>query len=485
MVGTPERRALIHGWNQEKSASGSGRPPSVRRIGCRVTRWWVVAGRGRRGGPGEITVGVEPSGVSSDGTHVWVAVDNSVVELDASTGAIIQSIPVADPFSVSSDGTHVWVAVYDGPVTELDASTGAFVRTIPVASFPDSISSDGTHVWVTCEYAVTELDASTGTVVQTIPESSGPSAISSDGTHVWMANPAFDTVTELDASTGAFVQTIPVGNYPGSISSDGTHVWVGNAVDGTVTELNASTGAVVQTIGGFVPYGVGGVTSDGTHVWVANGLGDSEADYAVTELDASTGAVIQTVGSVGIGPDAISSDGTHVWVANTGDDGVPDLDDNTVTEIAIDFAIAIPNLSSATPGVPYRADNAPGRQCGYQHQSLHNHLEVEGHHSAQGDEVVCRRGAVGDTEQKAGRRHQFGHGGGDGDGYHPERPQEGQDADHGFGLHPPDHQLKWGVERRRHADPAGRWSCRCVEPTSAQPTSAQGVCSAFRWVEHT
>ena len=69
-----------------------------------------------------------------------------------------------------------------GSVTQLDASTGAVVQTIGVDGFPpNSISSDGTHVWVTSsDYignSVMELDASTGAVVGGIPAISAWAAI--------------------------------------------------------------------------------------------------------------------------------------------------------------------------------------------------------------------------------------------------------------------------------------------------------------------
>ena len=97
-------------------------------------------------------------------------------------------------------------------MTELNASTGAVVQTIAVGDTPRVVSSDGTHVWV-ANYGsntVTELNASTGQVVQTISVGSQPSAISSDGTHVWVTSNFYSEVTELNASTGAVVQTVPV-----------------------------------------------------------------------------------------------------------------------------------------------------------------------------------------------------------------------------------------------------------------------------------
>ena len=60
--------------------------------------------------------------------------DSTVTELNASTGAVVQTIAVGfNPDGVSSDGTHVWVANYgDNTVTELNASTGSVVQTIAV-----------------------------------------------------------------------------------------------------------------------------------------------------------------------------------------------------------------------------------------------------------------------------------------------------------------------------------------------------------------
>jgi YVTN family beta-propeller protein len=156
--------------------------------------------------------------VSSEGPPVWVThdSDDTVVEIDASTGTIVNTIPVgrvsyglSSAEGVSSDGTHVWVANFsDGTVSEIDASTGTVVNTIPVGEYPAAVSSDGTHVWVTNvgDDTVSEIDASTGTVVNTIPVGTGPEGVSSDGTHVWVTNIAAayyggsGTVSEIPTS---------------------------------------------------------------------------------------------------------------------------------------------------------------------------------------------------------------------------------------------------------------------------------------------
>jgi DNA-binding beta-propeller fold protein YncE len=291
----------------------------------------------------------DPTGVSSDGTHVWVASGGgaSVAELDASTGALVRGISLSSYGNlteyISSDGTHVWVNLQSGVnfqggnLIELDASTGAVVQEIAVPSdgtYQDyqKISSDGTHLWVvnTTNQSVTEFDAATGSLVQVIPANAygfnSPIAVTSDSSHVWVANIGSNSVTELDAATGALIQVLSgpsynfgFGNYsgePDAISSDGIHVWVANPANNSVTELGAATGALVQVISGS-SYGFNGpfgVSSDGTHVWVTNG-----GNSSVTELDASTGALVQVLSDSTYGfvtPTAITSDGTHVWVQN-------------------------------------------------------------------------------------------------------------------------------------------------------------------------
>ncbi len=288
-----------------------------------------------------VPVGAYPCCVSSDGTHVWVAnsgyypnekTDGTVSEIEASSGQVINTTPILSrllgsrPSGVSSDGAHVWVT-NDHPepfeLDELEASSGEVGARIPVGSDPSGVSSDGTHVWVANpgNDTVSEIKASNGAVIGTIPVGSGSDSVSSDGTHVWVTNLDEGTVSEIDASSGAVIGTIPVGSDPDSVSSDGTHVWVTNAHDDTVSEIDASSGAVIRTI----PVGSDpdGVSSDGTYVWVTNFYEDT-----VSKIEASSGAVIGKI-PVGSYPQGVSSDGTHVWVTN--------FYENTVSEIPMSY----------------------------------------------------------------------------------------------------------------------------------------------------
>ncbi len=304
-----------------------------------------------------VSVGDAPESITSDGAHLWVTndLDSTVTEFNDSDGALVRTIPVgAGPVDASADGTHVWVADdvgYSG-VTELDESDGSFVRNIPVGAAPSGISSDGNHVWVTNggDNTVSEIDATTGSVVRTIGGFNEPQGIVSNGQTVWVTN--FGTfldpghsVTEINASTGLVTGSTITGPTPTSVALDGSHVWVQNWGNGTVTELNETDSSVVRSIGSPVsnPYGIetsASISSDGTHVWAANYWNNT-----VSELDASDGSAIQTIG-VGNCPTSTAVDSSGgAWVVNSCD--------NTISRIAVNFAIVVPSLPAAAPGISY------------------------------------------------------------------------------------------------------------------------------------
>ena len=126
-----------------------------------------------------------PDAISSDGAHVWVVnggvrisssplaspSGQSVTELEADTGAVVRSIAgpatgLDQPSAISSDGAHVWVANYSNQtVTEFEASTGSVVAVQGKNPFgfedPIGITTRLGHVWVVNQAgnSVTELDA--------------------------------------------------------------------------------------------------------------------------------------------------------------------------------------------------------------------------------------------------------------------------------------------------------------------------------------
>jgi outer membrane lipoprotein-sorting protein len=190
-----------------------------------------------------IQVGINPIGISSDGTNVWVANSGggNVSQISISSGTVVKTITVGNnPSGISSDGTNVWVTNSgDGNVSQISILSGTVVNTITVGDTLLGISSDGTNVWVVGQNtnSVYQISISSGTVVKTIAVGSSPSSISSDGTNVWVTNNLSNTVSQISISSGTVVKTITVGNNPSGISSYGTNVWVSNTDDNTVSKI--------------------------------------------------------------------------------------------------------------------------------------------------------------------------------------------------------------------------------------------------------
>lgn len=96
-------------------------------------------------------------------------------QLDAATGALVRVIAASRACltGVSSDGTHVWVADHcpasfanscGNQVTELDAASGTVDRVIHGPAYgldnPGAVSSGGGHVWVASTDTVTTFPTS-------------------------------------------------------------------------------------------------------------------------------------------------------------------------------------------------------------------------------------------------------------------------------------------------------------------------------------
>jgi YVTN family beta-propeller protein len=301
-------------------------------------------------------VGAEPSSVSSDGTHVWVANggEGTVSEIDASTATVIHTITVGkEPAGISSNGSTVWVANHgDGTVSEIDASTAKVIHTITVGKAPAGVSATGSTVWVANSGSdtVTEIrianEEGNPEVIHTLNVGNTPTGISTGSALVWVANTEENTVTSIVETTveeeeegedPSVFGTYSVGPQPTGISAEGVYAWV--AISGNRTEEepeDAVERVSLLSILGRQRVSVGevptGVSSDGTHVWVANGLGGT-----LTEISASTTGVLATA-TVGSLPASVSSDGSHVWVADSGQ--------GAVSEVAIP---PVPSVSITSP----------------------------------------------------------------------------------------------------------------------------------------
>ena len=292
-----------------------GTAPAPAKVG--ILHWYPATDANSFG------VGSRPSGVSYDGTNVWVANTDSdtVTKLRASDGAVLGTFAVGShPVGVTVDRANVWVVNGQSDnVTKLRGSDGTVLGTYAVGSHPEGIAFDGTNMWVTNSASdnVTQLRASDGSVLRTRAVGHGPRAVAFDGTSLWVVNSASSTITRLRAGDGSVLGTYAVGSQPQGITFDGSDMWVANTASNNVTKLRASDGLVMGVFA--VGHRPQGIVFDGTDVWVAN-----TSDNNLTKLWAAEGTDLGTY-AVGNQPVGAVFDGTGIWVTDSAGNGVTRL----------------------------------------------------------------------------------------------------------------------------------------------------------------
>ena len=132
---------------------------------------------------------IAPGPISVDGSHVWIANirtrKNSVVELNSKSGSLVRVINTpADDFNgllgIATNGSRVWTTNSKGAssggttnsVVELNAGTGALVRIINAKADglngPSDIVVENSKLWVLNAESITELNAVDGSLVRVI-----------------------------------------------------------------------------------------------------------------------------------------------------------------------------------------------------------------------------------------------------------------------------------------------------------------------------
>ena len=194
-----------------------------------------------------------------------------MTEINASDGSWVSTISGGSygfdvPTGVTVDGSDVWVANYHGnSLTEVTTGSGAWVRTLSGGSYafngPSNIAVAGTDVWVTNQgtlsspgNSVTEVSASDGSLVRrsraartaSTPPTASPTTVRSVG---------HQRVRELGdrgRRKRCVVRTLSGGSYgfvePTFPAFDGTDLWVTNQSGKSVTEVKAGDGSWVATL---------------------------------------------------------------------------------------------------------------------------------------------------------------------------------------------------------------------------------------------
>jgi len=262
------------------------------------------------------------SGITTDGTNLYVSDDNTVRKVVIATGEVTTVAGVASnrgaadgtgtdalffrPAGIATDGVNVFVADYGNRTIRKVAVTTGEVTTLagsPVMGaadgtgaagrfyFPRGITTDGTSLFVadTGNLTIRRVTIATGQV-STLAGSPGaagtadgtgvaakfffPYGITTDGTNLYVSERANHTIRKVEIATGV-VTTLAgsAGNSgsadgtgvaatftnPDGITTDGTNLYVVDSGNMTIRKVSVATG-VVTTLAGFP--GVGG-TADG------------------------------------------------------------------------------------------------------------------------------------------------------------------------------------------------------------------------------
>jgi len=240
--------------------------------GERIAAWSLGPHRGPHG-----------LALSSDESRLWVTTEGTgtVVELDAATGAILDSWQTGQQVShmvaALPDDSKLYVAnIGSGSVSVIDRAANV-VTTVATGAGAEGIdvSPDGLFVWVTNREAnrISVIDPRTDAVVADFSsEGDVPirAAFTPDGAEVWVSNYRSDSVAVFDAVTRQPVATIAVEAAPIGllVSPDGARIYVANTADDRVTVIDARARWV---IGAFEP----GDEPDGL-AWIRSGAAAAE-----------------------------------------------------------------------------------------------------------------------------------------------------------------------------------------------------------------
>lgn len=205
--------------------------------------------------------GPSPRGLASDGTHLWLADDqtNTIYKLDSATGAVLSSFSATgfQPRGLTWDGTHLWsLDNATQKIYELDPRSGSVISTIdaPVVQATGAarevagLAWDGTHLWSGCvagwSSKMYQLDPKDGSVKRSYFTKGFPRALATDGTFLWSATDnggmRSGLIYKYKLSDGSYVSQIDApGRFPVALVFDGQWLWYADGETRAIYRLSS------------------------------------------------------------------------------------------------------------------------------------------------------------------------------------------------------------------------------------------------------
>ncbi len=217
--------------------------------------------------PGEVILqfpapGQNPCGLAWDGSHLWVADDDTdtIYKLDPSDGAVLSSFgaPGTQPRGLAWDGTHLLhqdnstrdlykLDRVDGAVQSTVGALAKFaVGTVPEFS---GMTWDGQHVWYGTvngwSSMMNAMDPADGSEAGAFFTKGYPRALATGGAFIWSATNneghRLGIVYKYNRSNGLYVSQFDTpGFYPTGLAYDGQYLWCVDRVTKTIYKLAAN-----------------------------------------------------------------------------------------------------------------------------------------------------------------------------------------------------------------------------------------------------
>lgn len=313
----------------------------------------TLAGSGVQGtvdGTGTAALFYGPRGITTDGSNLYVTdrfnhkirkivIANGVVTTLAGSGTVgtVDGTGTVASFSAPSglttDGTNLYVAdsgnhrirkivIATGVVTTLAGSgtAGDVDATGVLASFnsPQDITTDGNNLYMTqwgnSSYKIRKIEIATGVVTTlagsgiggavdgtgTAASFSGPAGITTDGSNLYVADTINNKIRKIVIATGVVTTLAGSGStgatdgtgtsasffYPQGITTDGNNLYLADTALGRIRKIVISTGVVttlagsggaccIDATGNAASFGnPQSITTDGTKLYVSDNGGN-------------------------------------------------------------------------------------------------------------------------------------------------------------------------------------------------------------------
>jgi len=309
---------------------------TIRKIDITTRKVTTFAGAagfyGSADGTGAAALFKRPSGITTDGTNLYVADQgNHTIRRVVITTGEVTTLAGTAGVSGSADGT--------GPTARFN--------------FPIGVATDGASIYVAdgMNRTIRKVVIASGTVVTiagtagagsfsptdgigTVAQFGWPAGITMSGTNLFVTHGLFERVRKIDTTTGA-VTTLAghtggsadgIGirarfNGPWGITTDGSNLYVADAFNDTIRKVGISDKSVT-TLAGHSPSGSDDgtglsaqfnypqdVTTDGTSLYIADSYNN-----AIRKVSIATGVVI-TLAQFN-NPSKLTTDGVNLFLVD-------------------------------------------------------------------------------------------------------------------------------------------------------------------------